>query len=141
MKFQAYHFAGPVLVMVSMGLGAQLYRTCGSPPAAIVVNIDGPLAGRCDREHDLVKVTLETARALSRHGHDSEPYQYKAAGQMETMFRVCFADPDRDSPESPGLLAARLGDLTDDDLAYVEKVIDDGWRASQVGQPWRGGVR
>jgi len=96
------------------------------------------LVAACAREHDLVKVTLDTALSLSRHHADSEPFQYKAAGQMETMFRVCFADPDRDSPESPGILAVKLGDLTEDELAQVEADLDQGWRASTIGQPWRG---
>ena len=105
------------------------------------VTVGGSPIAACTREHDMVKVTLKTARSLSRRHADSEPFQYKAAGQMETMFRVCFADPDRDSPESPGLLAATLGDLTEDEIAHVEKVLDDGWAKSTIGQPWRGEVR
>ena len=104
---------------------------------SVTISVE-PRIAACNRELALVKVTLDTARSLSRHHADSEPYQYKAGGQMETMFRVCFADPDRDTPESPGMLAAKLGDLTEAEIAQVEAELDEGWRASTIGQPWRG---
>ena len=128
--------------IVGMALGALAVGwISGLVAAPLLLKIPPPQDPRidvCQREHDLVKVALDTARSLSRHHADSEPFQYKAGGQMETMFRVCFADPDRDTPESPGLLAAKLGDLTEAEIAQVEAELDEGWRASTIGQPWRG---